>query len=82
MRIKGCGNIARKSVVPAIPNAANSILVSINRADSNKAEDFSGEFGIDKWTENWKELINDEEIKSVYVATPVYLNAKQTIAAA
>ena len=78
----GCGDIARKRVVPAIQNAANSILVSVNRADSSKTENFAGEFGIQKWTTKWQELIVDKEINCVYIATPVYLHAEQTIAAA
>ena len=78
----GCGDIARKSVVPALQNAANSTLVSVNRADSSEAENFAREFGVKKWASEWQELIIDEEINSVYVATPVYLHADQTIAAA
>ena len=74
----GCGDIARKSVVPAIQNAVNSTLVSVNRADSSKAENFAREFGVEKWRSKWQELIIDEEINSVYVATPVYLHADPT----
>ena len=78
----GCGDISRKSVAPAIQNAENSVLVSVNRADASKAESFAREFGAEKWTEKWQDLAADKDINSVYVATPVYLHAEQTIAAA
>ena len=78
----GCGDIASKSVAPAIRNAENSILVTVNRSDFSKVESFARESGAKKWTAEWQELVKDEEINSVYVATPVYLHADQTIAAA
>jgi len=78
----GCGDIARKSVVPAIQNTKNSTLLTINRSDSDKAEEFAKEFSIGRWTASWEELVHESEINSVYVATPVYLHAEQTVAAA
>ena len=78
----GCGDIARKSVVPALQAADNSELISVTRADASRAKSFAAEFNIGKWTSSWKELVGDSEINSVYVATPVYLHAEQTIAAA
>lgn len=78
----GCGDIARKSVAPAINSVKKSVLASVNRNDISKAESFADEFGAEKWTAKWQELIEDKDINSVYVATPVYLHAEQTIAAA
>lgn len=78
----GCGDIARKRVVPAIQHAENSELTVVNRSDYSKAESFAKEFGVRKWTAHWQDLVQDPEINSVYVATPVYLHARQTIAAA
>lgn len=78
----GCGDIAYKSVAPAIQNSENSVLVTVNRSDFSKAESFAAEFGAEKWTAKWQDLVIDEAINSVYVATPVYLHAEQTIAAA
>ncbi len=63
-------------------NGVKSTLVSVNRADLSKVKNFAREFGIKKWTAKWKELVIDKDINSVYVATPVYLHAEQTIAAA
>ena len=34
------------------------------------------------WIENWKDLVSYNGISAVYVVTPVYLHAEQTIATA
>ena len=43
---------------------------------------FAEEFGARKWFADWRELLTDDEIDAVYIATPVHLHAEQTIAAA
>jgi predicted dehydrogenase len=78
----GCGDIARKRVAPALSKGAGCELVAVNRARAHLAEDFAREFGARKWYADWRELIADDEIDAVYVATPVHLHAEQTLAAA
>jgi predicted dehydrogenase len=78
----GCGDIARKRIAPALHDLSNCELVAVSRANFAKAEAFAKEFGAKKWYENWQDLIKDDEIDAVYIATPVYLHAEQTIAAA
>ncbi|MEP7075703.1 MAG: Gfo/Idh/MocA family oxidoreductase [Acidobacteriota bacterium] len=78
----GAGDIARKRVAPALRDLPNCELVSISRSRSDLAETFAKEFGARKWFADWLELIADDEIDAVYLATPVYLHAEQTIAAA
>lgn len=78
----GCGDIARKRVAPAIRDLGNCEFVGVSRAQADLAEAFAIEFGAEKAYRNWGELVGDEGIDAVYVATPVYLHAEQTIAAA
>jgi predicted dehydrogenase len=78
----GCGDIARRNVAPALRDLPNCELVAVSRANYEKAGLFATEFGARKWYEHWQDLIADEEIDAVYVATPVHLHAAQTIAAA
>jgi predicted dehydrogenase len=78
----GAGDIARKRVAPALRDLENCDLVSVSRERFELAEAFAYEFGARKWFADWRELISDREIDAVYVATPVYLHAEQTIAAA
>ena len=78
----GCGDISKKRVAPGLRDAKNSRLISVNRSDFSKTESFAKEFGAEKWIKDWKDLISDSDINAVYIATPVYLHAEQTIAAA
>jgi predicted dehydrogenase len=78
----GCGDISRKRVAPALRDLPNCELVAVNRANFELAESFAREFGAKSWYRTWQELIADEEVEAVYIATPVYLHAEQAIAAA
>ena len=78
----GAGDIARKRIAPAIRDLPNCELVSVSRSKAELAEEFAKEFGASKWFGDWRELIADPEIDAVYIATPVFLHAEQTIAAA
>ena len=57
-------------------------LVAVSRARSELAEEFAAEFGAARWYGDWRDLIGDEEIDAVYLATPVNVHAEQAIAAA
>jgi predicted dehydrogenase len=54
----------------------------VSRARHELAEGFAREFGADRWYRSWSELLEDEEVDAVYIATPPHLHARQTIAAA
>lgn len=78
----GCGDIAVKRVAPALRDLPNCELVSVSRARPEHAEEFARRFDASKWHADWRDLVADPEIDAVYVATPVYLHAPQTILAA
>jgi len=78
----GAGDIVRKRVAAAIRDNENSELVSISRGRPDLAEAAAADVGARKWFANWREQIADEEIDAVYIATPIFLHAEQTIAAA
>ncbi len=78
----GCGDIAKKRVAPALRDLPNCDFVAVNRARFDLAESFATEFGARKWYKSRQELLKDDEIDAVYVATPVNLHCGQTIAAA
>ncbi|MGH9832496.1 MAG: Gfo/Idh/MocA family protein [Blastocatellia bacterium] len=78
----GCGDISRKRVAPALRDIAECELVAVNRARVELAKQFAEEFGAKRWYGDWRELIADDEIDALYIATPVYLHAEQTVAAA
>ena len=78
----GCGDISKKRVAPALRDLENCELSAVNRNNFELAESFAKEFGAKKWYKDWHHLINDREIEAVYISTPIYLHAEQTIYAA
>jgi predicted dehydrogenase len=78
----GCGDISRKRIAPALLELASCELSAVSRASFDKAESFAREFGARSWYREWPELLADEEIDAVYIATPVHLHAAQAVAAA
>jgi predicted dehydrogenase len=78
----GAGDIASKRVAPALRDLPSCDLVSVSRSRADLAESFANEFGAHKWFADWRDQISDHEIDVLYIATPVYLHAEQTIAAA
>ncbi len=78
----GAGDIVKKRVAPAFAELNNSELIAVNRARNELAEQFAKHFGIPKWYDKWNDLINDDEIEAVYIATPVNLHCEQAVAAA
>src|SRR5215472_3444829 len=78
----GCGDIARKRVAPALRDLEDCELIAVSRARAELAEGFAREVGARRWYANWQEMVQDPEITAIYIATPVYLHARQAIAAA
>lgn len=78
----GCGDIARKRVAPALSIGAHCELVAVSRARAELAQSFAEEFGAKRWYRDYRDLLLDDEIDAVYIATPVSFHCEQTIAAA
>jgi 1,5-anhydro-D-fructose reductase (1,5-anhydro-D-mannitol-forming) len=72
----GVGDIAKKRVLPAILAEPRSQLAGIVTRDPVKAEPYA----VPAWTDLARALA-DCSCDAVYVATPVFLHAPQTIAA-
>jgi predicted dehydrogenase len=78
----GCGDIARKRIVPALRDLTSCELIAVSRGRSELAESFAREFNVRKHYSNWRDLVSDDDLNAVYIATPVDLHAPQAIAAA
>ena len=74
--VVGVGDITRKRVLPAILAEPRSRLVGILTRDPAKAEPYR----VPAWTDLDRAL-DESEADAVYIATPVFLHAPQTIAA-
>ena len=77
----GCGDIARKRVAPALRDLANCEFVAVSRGRADLAQSFAKEFGAPKAYSSWIELIADDAIDAIYLATPVDVHATHAIAA-
>jgi hypothetical protein len=71
----GVGDITTKRVLPAILAEPRSILAGIVTRNPAKAEPY----GVPCWTSLDAALV-EQECDAVYVASPVFLHAPQTIA--
>jgi 1,5-anhydro-D-fructose reductase (1,5-anhydro-D-mannitol-forming) len=72
----GIGDIAKRRVIPAILAEPRSRLYGLVTRDAAKAEAYN----VRAWT-SLDEALRDPEVGAVYVATPVFLHAPQTIQA-
>lgn len=78
----GAGDIAVKRIAPALQSLPDCTLSAVCRRQADRARAFADEFGVERVYQEWQDLISDQEIDAVYIATPVFLHAEQTIAAA
>ncbi len=80
--IIGCGDIANKRVAPAINREPRSELIAVVRRHEESCRDFARRHGASLAITSFAHAITLDEVDVFYVATPVYLHAPQTIAAA
>lgn len=68
--IIGCGNVTEVKSGPAYKNTLGFELVAVMRRDEEKVKDYANRHGIKKYYTNADDLINDEDINAIYIATP------------
>jgi predicted dehydrogenase len=79
--IIGCGDVTEVKSGPAFNKVNNSSLVAVMRRDAAKAKDYASRHGVPKWYNNANDLINDEEVNAIYIATPPAFHEEYAIAA-
>ncbi|HEY0278618.1 MAG TPA: Gfo/Idh/MocA family oxidoreductase [Solirubrobacterales bacterium] len=78
----GLGRIAATAIAPGIAGLEGSDLVAVAGRDAGRTAEFAGEFGVPSAYTSVDELLADEAVDVVYIATPNALHAEQVIAAA
>lgn len=68
--IIGCGDVCEVKSGPAFSKVPNSKLLAVMRRNPDKAKDFAMRHGVSKFYSDAIELINDDEVNAVYIATP------------
>jgi predicted dehydrogenase len=77
--IIGCGDVTEIKSGPAFNKVSNSTLIAVMRRDGVKAKDYAQRHGVPKWYDNANDLINDEEVNAIYIATPPASHAEYAI---
>nr|WP_294898069.1 Gfo/Idh/MocA family oxidoreductase [uncultured Pedobacter sp.] len=68
--ILGCGDVTEVKSGPAFNKVANSEIIAVMRRNAEKAADYAKRHSINKWYSSADDVINDENINAIYVATP------------
>ncbi len=80
--IVGCGDIANKAVAPAINAQPDSELVALFSNTPERAEEMRVAHGAARAYSDLNEILADDEIDAIYVASPVHRHVAETVAAA
>ncbi|MFR8764137.1 MAG: Gfo/Idh/MocA family protein [Bacteroides uniformis] len=75
----GCGEVTKYKSGPAFQKIENSKVVAVMSRNGDKAKTYAKERGIPKWYDDAQELIDDEEVNAVYIATPPSSHATYAI---
>jgi predicted dehydrogenase len=77
----GCGEVTKQKSGPAFRKVEGSEVVAIMSREISKAKAYAQERGISKWYDDAQELIDDEEVNAIYIATPPSSHATYAIMA-
>ena len=77
----GCGDVTEVKSGPAFNKVNNSSLVAVMRRDAAMAKDYAERHNVPKWYNDADDLINDNEVNAVYIATPPAFHEEYAIAA-
>ncbi|MDP4238210.1 MAG: Gfo/Idh/MocA family oxidoreductase [Bacteroidota bacterium] len=77
--IIGAGDVCEKKSAPAMYSIPGSEVKMVMRRNASKALDFAHRHGIAHWTTDLVELLSDDDINAVYIATPPSSHAELTI---
>ena len=75
----GCGEVTKYKSGPAFQKIENSEVVAVMSRNLEKAKTYAQERGIPKWYNDAQELIDDEDVNAVYIATPPSSHATYAI---
>ncbi|MFP4844961.1 Gfo/Idh/MocA family protein [Winogradskyella sp. PE311] len=68
--IIGCGDVTEVKSGPAFNKVEHSRLVAVMRRNTEKAKDYAERHKVSLWYDNADDLLNNEAINAIYIATP------------
>jgi predicted dehydrogenase len=72
--IIGCGQVTEVKSGPGFQKARYSELVAVMRRNITLAEDYANRHGVRRCYQDSQELIHDQDVDAVYIATPPHLH--------
>lgn len=80
--IIGVGDVTEVKSGPPLYKSDNSELVAVMRRTGEKAKDFAERHNVPRWYDDGDDLINDDAVDVVYVATPTQAHLPYVLKAA
>lgn len=78
----GCGDVVERKAGPALRDVEGSNLLAVMRRTREAAEDYAKRNNIPRFYDNINDLLADEEINCIYVATPNNTHLEPVLSAA
>lgn len=76
------GGIADRRMIPAMIKTPESELIAVMDADGNTAKRVADKYDVPHYYDNVDDLLANNEIEAVYIASPVFCHKEQAIKAA
>lgn len=77
----GCGSVTETKSGPAFAKVNDSEIVAVMSRKAEKAKAYAKKNNIKKWYDDAQELVDDEDVNAVYIATPPSSHATYAIMA-
>ena len=77
--IIGCGNVTEVKSGPAFNKVEGSRLIAVMRRNAALAEDYARRHDVPRFYSDATDIINDQDINAIYVATPPGSHAEYAI---
>ena len=78
----GAGGIADRRTIPGMLKCDQAELIAVMEIDTARAEELRAKYGAKRAYTDEEALLKDPEIDAVYIASPVFLHARQAMMAA
>ncbi|MFO7946961.1 MAG: Gfo/Idh/MocA family oxidoreductase [Armatimonadota bacterium] len=79
--IVGCGDIAQKAVAPVMTQDVHSTITAFCSHDLQRARELADMFGADAAYDNYEQMLADDRVEAIYVASPVHRHCTETVQA-
>lgn len=80
--IIGCGDVTEKKSGPAFQKIEGSSLHMVMRRNEKKLIDYAARHGVKNYSTDYLDLLKNDDINAIYIATPPHMHCFYTLQAA